>query len=178
MRSVSPLALLPLVLSLAVPCAAGEDAAVQRHAISRAGPGFSTRRDRTGRDAQDRGRVEGRHGVLRCSGVPNGYLRTVADHQDYVLKLEWRWVEKSGGNSGIFLRIVGEDRIWPKTIEAQLKSGDAGDLILANGATLVTDPARLDPANPRHRRQDQGRREAGGRVERVRDHGGPRPDRR
>jgi hypothetical protein len=34
-------------------------------------------------------KVEG--GKLRCSGVPNGYIRTTADYEDVVLNLEWRW---------------------------------------------------------------------------------------
>ena len=68
-------------------------------------------------------------GVLRCSGKPTGYIRTRASFSDYHLHLEWRWV-KEGGNSGVLLHCQGPDQVWPHCIEAQLKSGDAGDLVL------------------------------------------------
>jgi hypothetical protein len=152
MRRASPLALIPLVLSTAAPSVAGEVRLFNGKDLS----GWTGFLDKKGPNEAGTLKAEDvwtvHDGVLRCSGVPNGYLRTQADYGDYVLKLEWRWAEKPG-NSGVFLRIMGEDGIWPKTIEAQLKSGDAGDLILANGATLETDPARRDPANPRHRRK-------------------------
>jgi hypothetical protein len=92
--------------------------------------------------------VEG--GKIRRTGVPNGYLRTTADYKDFVLVLEWRWAEKPG-NSGVLLRIAGPDKVWPKTIEAQLQSGNAGDFWLMDGAVLDTDPSRSDPKAANHR---------------------------
>ncbi len=73
--------------------------------------------------------IDGDEGAIVCKGEPAGYLRTVADFTNYVLKLEWRWspVTKRAGNSGVLLRMAGEDRIWPKSIEAQLQHGNAGD---------------------------------------------------
>jgi len=97
---------------------------------------------------EDVWKVDG--GTLRCSGVPNGYIRTTADYRDFVLSLEWRWAEKPG-NSGVLLRVTGPDKIWPKTVEAQLMSGNAGDFWLMDGATLDTDPARADPKAGNHR---------------------------
>jgi hypothetical protein len=97
---------------------------------------------------EDVWKVEG--GRIRCSGAPNGYIRTAADYKDFVLTLEWRWAEKPG-NSGVLLRILGPDKIWPKTIEAQLMSGNAGDFWLMDGATLDSDPARVDPKAANHR---------------------------
>lgn len=68
-------------------------------------------------------------GVLVCLGNPIGYMRTEADHKNYVMTLEWRFnpVTKKSGNSGVLLRMVGEDKVWPKSIEAQLHGGNAGD---------------------------------------------------
>jgi hypothetical protein len=97
---------------------------------------------------EDVWKVEG--GKVVCSGVPNGYIRTIADYKDFVLRLEWRWAEKPG-NSGVLLRVTGPDQIWPKTVEAQLMSGSAGDFWLMDGATLDTDPARTDPKAANHR---------------------------
>jgi hypothetical protein len=65
-------------------------------------------------------------GVLQCKGNPVGYLHTLDDHTNYVLKLEWRF-PKTAGNSGVLLRQIGEHKVWPRSIEAQLESGNAGD---------------------------------------------------
>jgi hypothetical protein len=71
---------------------------------------------------------EVRRSVIRCSGVPNGYMRTKKTYQDFKLTVEWRWPQEPG-NSGVLLRIFGQDKVWPITLEAQLKHERAGDLI-------------------------------------------------
>ncbi|QDV37312.1 3-keto-disaccharide hydrolase [Tautonia plasticadhaerens] len=71
-----------------------------------------------------------RDGVLSCSGKPNGYIRTEESYKDYTLTLEWRFPEGSdGGNSGVLVHTSepGAIGIWPKSIEVQLFSGNAGD---------------------------------------------------
>jgi hypothetical protein len=69
---------------------------------------------------------ENGQGVLICKGNPAGYIRTLDDHTNYVLRLEWRF-PGAPGNSGVLLRQIGEDKVWPRSIEAQLESGNAGD---------------------------------------------------
>ncbi|MEY3027442.1 MAG: hypothetical protein RLZZ238_2339 [Planctomycetota bacterium] len=67
-------------------------------------------------------------GVLRCAGRPIGYIQTEELYDNYVLELEWRFdPEKGPGNSGVLLRTIGEDVVWPKSMEAQLHSRNAGD---------------------------------------------------
>ena len=68
-------------------------------------------------------------GVLVCLGRPIGYIRTEADYDNFVLKLNWRFnpVTKQAGNSGVLMRKIGEDKVWPRSIEAQLMSEQAGD---------------------------------------------------
>ena len=68
-------------------------------------------------------------GVLVCQGRPIGYLHTEADHTNFTLRLEWRFspVTKQAGNSGVLMRMIGEHKVWPRSIEAQLQSGSAGD---------------------------------------------------
>ena len=67
-------------------------------------------------------------GVLRCEGQPIGYLRTEEGFKNFLLELEWRFdPERGPGNSGVLLRMVGSDKVWPRSIEAQLQSGNAGD---------------------------------------------------
>lgn len=67
-------------------------------------------------------------GVLICKGNPVGYIKTEEVYDNYVLTLEWRFdPDKGAGNSGVLLGLVGEDKVWPKSIEAQLHSENAGD---------------------------------------------------
>ncbi len=92
-------------------------------------------------------------GVIHCEGSVNGYLITEKEYGDYVLKVQWRWGEKMVGknrNSGVFVHVVGEDKIWPKAIEAQLMSGRAGDFWLVDNFKLKIDPKRQDPKQARH----------------------------
>lgn len=71
-------------------------------------------------------------GVLVCKGEPLGYLETDKEYENFVLFLEWRWAPDSDPkkrNSGVLLRITGKPvGFMPKCIEAQLKSGGAGDI--------------------------------------------------
>ncbi len=66
-------------------------------------------------------------GVLVCKGQPAGYVRTEADFTNYVLRVEWSFDPKVPGNSGVLLRQIGPDKVWPRSVEAQLQSGSAGD---------------------------------------------------
>ena len=88
-------------------------------------------------------------GILICKGQPIGYLRTEADYTNYVLKVEWRFnpVTKQAGNSGVLLRIVGPDKVWPRCIEAQLESGNAGDFWDIDDFPMKGDPARTQGRN-------------------------------
>ena len=71
-------------------------------------------------------------GVIRCTGQPAGYMRTEVDYADYLFHVEWRWPEK-GGNSGVLNHTVSEDMVWPKSLECQLASGNAGDFWVIGG---------------------------------------------
>lgn len=71
-----------------------------------------------------------------CLGTPHGYIRTTADYKDFMLKFEWRWNPKNAGNSGCLIRMTGEDKVWPKSYEAQLMSGTAGDFFLIDKVPL------------------------------------------
>jgi len=67
-------------------------------------------------------------GVLSCKGTPLGYLVTKKEYTNFVLTLQWRWPPgKKPGKGGVLVRITGEDKIWPKSLEAQINAGDAGD---------------------------------------------------
>ena len=76
-----------------------------------------------------------KNGNAHCAGTVYGYMRTTAAFADYHLHVEWRWDEESG-NSGVLLHITGEDKVWPTCIETQLKSENAGDVIVMGGASV------------------------------------------
>ena len=87
-------------------------------------------------------------GVLTCKGKPIGYIRTKDDYTNYVLTLQWRFdPAKGAGNSGVLLRTVGPDKVWPKSIEAQLQSGEAGDFWNIDKFQMTVDPARTKGRN-------------------------------
>ena len=85
----------------------------------------------------------GADGVLRCTGKPTGYVRTTADWRDFVLTLEWRF-PGAPGNSGVLLRMTGEDKVWPRSLEAQLHSGNAGDIWNIGNVPMQPDASRTD----------------------------------
>lgn len=89
-----------------------------------------------------------RDGVIVIKGQPIGYIRTTTRYTNYVLRLDWRFdPEKGAGNSGVLLRMIGEDTVWPKSVEAQLHSGNAGDFWNIGEFTMTTDPARTRGRN-------------------------------
>jgi hypothetical protein len=87
-------------------------------------------------------------GTLICKGNPAGYIYTKADYTNYVLKLEWRFdPAKGAGNSGVLLRMIGEHKVWPRSVEAQLQSGNAGDFWNIDEFPMKTDPQRTSGRN-------------------------------
>jgi hypothetical protein len=92
-------------------------------------------------------------GILVCEGTPFGYLITDKEYENYTLKLQWRWGDKVHGkvrNSGVFVHVVGPNKIWPKAVEAQLMAGHAGDFWLVDNFKLKVDAKRRDPKVTRH----------------------------
>ncbi|MBA4683921.1 MAG: DUF1080 domain-containing protein [Planctomycetes bacterium] len=88
-------------------------------------------------------------GILTCKGTPAGYIYTQKDYQDFVLELDWRWdpVTKKEGNSGVLFRKIGEHKVWPRSIEAQLMSKNAGDFWNIGEFVMTADPGRTNGRN-------------------------------
>jgi hypothetical protein len=60
----------------------------------------------------------------------------------------WAWhPAKGAGNSGVLMRMVGEDNVWPRCVEAQLQSGNAGDFWNIDKFPMKVDPARTKGRN-------------------------------
>lgn len=77
-------------------------------------------------------------GELVISGPLFGYIATERDDfGDMTMSFEWKWEEI--GNSGIFIHVSGPDQIWPRTLEVQLFSGNAGDFLALTGTEMRAD---------------------------------------
>ncbi len=98
-------------------------------------------------------------GVLTDTGKPVGYLRTEKDYTNYVLRLQMRHLGK--GNCGVLLRMVGKDKVWPRSIEAQGRFRSMGDIWNIDQFPMKVDPART---NGRHTRKinNTNEKEVGG----------------
>lgn len=75
-------------------------------------------------------------GLIKCTGKPNGYIRTEQDYRDYKLTTEWRFVKVApkADNGGILVHMQLPDKVWPPCIQCQGKHGNVGDLFLMAGA--------------------------------------------
>jgi putative membrane-bound dehydrogenase-like protein len=83
--------------------------------------------------------------VLVCKGNPIGYLRTTEDYTNFELSLEWRHDPRfSPGNSGVLMRMHGADKVWPKSIEAQLQHRNAGDIWNIDEFPMQTEASRTE----------------------------------
>ena len=76
------------------------------------------------------------NGVIRCTGTPVGYLRTLQNYRDFILTVEWRFIKitPKADNTGVLVHIQPPDKVWPLCIQNQGKSGRQGDLFLMAGA--------------------------------------------
>jgi len=83
-------------------------------------------------------------GVIHVSGHEMGYLVTKQSFHRFYLKAEFKWGvgtfgERAGQarDSGILYNIQGEDKVWPRSIEFQIKEGETGDFWLTDGAAVT-----------------------------------------
>jgi hypothetical protein len=101
-------------------------------------------------------------GLLVCTGLPIGVMRSEKQYENFILHIEWRHM-KEGGNSGVFAWSEGStpaDRPLPKGMEVQMlelqwpklnPKADgtpnhpgyvSGELFGANGLTAIPDNPR------------------------------------
>ncbi len=92
-----------------------------------------------------------RDGVIVCTGVPTGLLRSDKQYENYVLELEWKHL-KQNGNAGLFVHsaaLPARGQPFTKSIEVQvmlmekphpegLYTGQ-GDIFSIHGARFVPD---------------------------------------
>jgi len=82
-----------------------------------------------------------RDGMIICTGIPTGVLRTEKQYENYVLELEWRHMKKRG-NAGLFIHsdpVTAVGQPFTRSIELQIMDGNAGDMFSIHGATMTPD---------------------------------------
>jgi hypothetical protein len=103
-----------------------------------------------------------RDGLLVCSGLPIGVMRSAKQYENFVLHIEWRHME-SGGNSGVFIWSEGtvpEGRRLPKGMEVQMleldwpklhkrADGALPPIAYVHGELFGANGLKTTPDNPR-----------------------------
>ncbi len=90
-----------------------------------------------------------RDGMIVCSGIPTGVMRTEKQYENFILELEWKHLRK-GGNAGLFIwsdPITARGQPFTRAIEVQVLDGNDpaglwtghGDVFSIHGATMVPD---------------------------------------
>ncbi len=91
-------------------------------------------------------------GIIKVSGVPNAYILTSDSYSNYKLHVEWRW-STVPSNSGVLLHVQETNLVeWPLCIEAQLKNGNAGDIVMIGHGAGVSAGDSTYFINPEERR--------------------------
>ena len=92
------------------------------------------------------------NGMLVCQGEPMGYLCTKKEeYTNFKLIVEWRWAPGTKpGNSGVLMRITGKPTMLPNCVEAQLASGNAGDMYGFQGFKIDGEASRKSDV-PEHK---------------------------
>jgi len=83
-------------------------------------------------------------GIIRCTGKPNGFLRSKKIYKNFVLKAEWRFQAEGWTapppkfpNAGFFINAGAIEKTWPKSHEVQGHFGEAGSLFGVRGAVIT-----------------------------------------
>ncbi len=71
-------------------------------------------------------------GVIKCTGKPNGYIRTEQAYHDYKVTVEWRFTK--AGNTGVLVHMHEPDKVWPRCFECQGQHDKQGDFWMQGGA--------------------------------------------
>jgi hypothetical protein len=82
-------------------------------------------------------------GMVHVSGKTFGYFITKKEYSNYYLRAEFKWGEGTyapragkARDSGILYHVVGDQKVWPRSIELQIQEGGTGDIWLTDGAAL------------------------------------------
>ena len=90
-------------------------------------------------------------GMIRCTGLPTGQMRTARMYENFVLDVEWRHL-KPKGNAGIM--VWGDGVTAPgvpfcRAVEVQVLDGREGDWYTSDGDVFPIHGATMKPENDR-----------------------------
>ena len=93
-------------------------------------------------DPQHVFKVEG--GLIHVSGQEMGFIITKQAFHRFYLRADFKWGEGTFGeragqarDSGILYNIQGVQKVWPRSLEFQIKEGETGDFWMTDGAALT-----------------------------------------
>ncbi len=89
-------------------------------------------------------------GIIVCSGIPTGVLRTERMYENYIIELEWRHM-KEGGNAGLFLHsdpISAPGQPFTRGIEVQILDGRNTPYYTSHGDVFAIHGASMKPDRP------------------------------
>ncbi len=102
-----------------------------------------------------------RNGVLVIAGEPRGHLITDAVYRNYTLEVEYRFTG-APGNAGVLVHASTPRALYgmfPKSIEVQMESGNAGDFwVIVEDITVPNMVCRRGPRADWGIREGKGRR--------------------
>lgn len=91
------------------------------------------------------------NGLIHCTGVPTGILRTERMYQNFVLEAEWRHLQPKG-NSGIYVwadPVPAVGQPFVRAVEVQVLDGQEGDWFTSDGDIFPIHGAKMVPENGR-----------------------------
>jgi hypothetical protein len=91
-----------------------------------------------------------RDGMIVCSGIPTGVLRTEKHYENYILELEWRHMKK-GGNAGLFIHsdpLTAVGQPFTRSIEVQILDGRNTENYTSHGDVFAIHGAKMTPDKP------------------------------
>ncbi len=94
---------------------------------------------------------QARDGVIACSGVPTGVLRTERMYENFILELEWRHL-RPGGNAGVFVwsdALPACGQPFTRSVEVQVLDGQEGPGHTSDGDVFPIHGAAMTPENNR-----------------------------
>jgi hypothetical protein len=89
-------------------------------------------------------------GLIVCTGVPTGVMRSEKMYENFIVELEWRHL-RPGGNSGFFVwadAITSKGVPFTRAIENQILDGKGGDGFTTQGDVFPIHGATMTPGNP------------------------------
>lgn len=83
-------------------------------------------------------------GMIRCTGKPNGFLRSKKAYRNFIFRADWRFqaegwtgAPERWPNAGFFINAGPAPDVWPISQEVQGHFGEAGSLFGVRGGKIT-----------------------------------------